>query len=159
MYIYARKGTIVSEITLDIIYWQYEARELNEPRITAQACERLPREWLYKMRDAYLALPTSPEEANAADIRDQFIELDRELHSRILSTCRNVFLRAMLQNVYDHSQRLRMRTNRKNEEYLCAMSEHMEIISALIEQDHDKVERAAREHVRRAKEVAFRYYS
>lgn len=159
VYIYPRKGTIVSEITLDAIYWQYEARELNEPRITCQACERLPREWLFQMREAFLALPTSPEEANAADIRGRFIELDRELHSMILSTCRNVFLREMLQNVYDHSQRLRVRTNRKNEEYLRALGEHLEIINALIEQNHDKVEEAAREHIRRAKEVAFRYYS
>jgi DNA-binding GntR family transcriptional regulator len=159
VYIYPRKGTIVSEITPESISWQYEARELNEPAITVQACDRLPQEWLLEMRRAFMALPTTAEEANATDIRGEFIELDRELHSMILSTCQNVFLREMLQNVYDHSQRLRVRTNRKNEEYLRALGEHLEIINALIEQDPAKIEWAAREHICRAKEVAFRHYS
>lgn len=156
--IYPRKGTIVSEMTLDLIFGVYEARELNEPYITRHACSILPDAWLGQMKKEYEDFLTNEQNFTDVGARRHYIELDRELHGKILETCRNTFLRGMMANIYDHSHRLRVRTDRQNKRYDLSINEHLDIINALLARDPDAAEQAALEHVIRAKETAFKYY-
>ena len=91
--IYPRKGTIVSEMTLDTIYWIYEARELNEPYITRHACGRLSVPWLKRMLKEYQARRDNDDKILTLGERKHFIQLDFELHNTIIATCRNDFIR------------------------------------------------------------------
>lgn len=156
--IYPRKGTIVAEMTLDLIFGVYEARELNEPYITRHACSILPDAWIEKMKQEYEAFLINEENFTDVKARRHYIELDRELHGKILETCRNIFLKSMMANIYDHSHRLRVRTDRQNKRYDLSVKEHLNIINALLDRNPDAAEQAAREHVMRSKETAFKYY-
>lgn len=156
--IYPRKGTIVSEMTLDLIFGVYEARELNEPYITRHACAILPDIWLNKMKKEYEDFSAIGQNIKDVEARRHYIELDRELHGKILETCRNTFLKSMMANIYDHSHRLRVRTDRQNKRYDLSVNEHLAIIEALLARDPDAAEQVAREHVIRSKETAFKYY-
>ena len=53
--IYPRRGTLVSDITLDLIYSIYEVRLLNEPFIARSACRYIVNEWIDHMT------PPSPQ--------------------------------------------------------------------------------------------------
>jgi Transcriptional regulators len=156
--IYPRKGTIVTDLSLDKIYWIYEARELNEPFITRHSYDRISAKWLMRMKEEFQKFPTSPLASTDHNTRQHFIELDYELHNMIVSTCRNDFLREMMSNVNDHSQRLRIRVSRLNREYECSVNEHLDIINALLDRSPDDAEQAAIAHIRAAKAKAFDYY-
>ncbi len=158
VHIYPRKGTIVTDVTLDTIYWVYEARELNEPHLTRQACGRLPGEWLRQMQREYQFRQNNAIRPMTDEERARFIQLDFELHRTITAACRNEFLRGLMQRVGDHSHRLRIRTSRLNREYDCSIQEHLAILEALLRGDGDGAEEAARRHIRAAKAKAFEYY-
>ena len=156
--IYPRKGTIVTEMTLDTIYWIYEARELNEPYITRHACGRLPVQWLKRMQKEYQSRKDNNDKILTMEERKHFIQLDFELHNAIVGTCRNAFIRDMMLRVGDHSHRLRIRTSTLNREYDCSIQEHLDIIDALLRDDLDAAEAAAYQQIRAAKAKAFEYY-
>jgi len=154
VYIYARKGTIVAGIDMKLIQSVYEVRLLNEPYMSRMVCDEVSDEWLRKMMEA---LENSPYEVNEPEYRNYYIQLDRELHSTILSYNKNQFLNDMMTIVSDHSQRIRIRTSRKNEEYDRSIKEHREIIKAFMEHNPDKVEMAVRNHIETARKEAFKY--
>lgn len=154
VYVYARKGTIVSGIDMKLIHSVYEARLLNEPYLSRTVCSDVPEEWLQKMRNA---LVNCPYDVNAPEYRNYYIGLDSELHSTILSYCKNQFLNEAMTIVCDHSQRIRIRTSRRNEEYERSIREHIAIIDAFLERDPDKVEAVTRAHIETARKEAFKY--
>lgn len=154
VYIYSRKGTIVSDITVDLTKSIYEVRTLNEPYTARCACGKIPKDRLLRMRDAWTA---PPENLTAEEERDYFINLDRDLHNMILEYTDNVFLKDMLQIVNDHSHRIRIRTSKRNKEYDCSIKEHIEIIEAFLEEDADKVEERVRYHIENAIQEAYKY--
>lgn len=154
--IYPRKGTIVSEITLDTIRWIYEARKLNEPYMTAGACGKLSEDWLLKMRREFEEIHQAAD-ANAREVRQRYVALDREFHEAILDTCPNVFLRNFMKNINDHSHRLRIKTGGANREYKPAVEAHLAIVDALLAGNPAKTEEAAREHIAQAVQTAYQY--
>lgn len=154
--IYPRKGTIVSEITLDTIRWIYECRQLNEPHITKMACGRLSLNWMLKMQQSFQEL-LEKDVKGAEDVVQKYIELDRELHDCILDTCTNLLLKNFMKNVYDHSHRLRVKTGRMNTAYESALQEHLDILDALIEGNPEKAEKYAHTHVLEAARTAYKY--
>lgn len=154
--IYPRKGTIVSEITLDTIRWIYECRQLNEPYITKMACGRLSLNWMLKMQQSFQEI-LEREGKDVEDVIWKYIELDRELHESILDSCTNLFLKNFMRNVYDHSHRLRVKTGRMNTEYEYAIHEHLDILDALIEGNPEKAEKSALTHVLEAARTAYKY--
>lgn len=66
VYIYARKGTIVSPINVEMIYSVYQARLLNEPYLSKEVCHEVPEEWLRQMKNS---LEDSPFELAEMDFR------------------------------------------------------------------------------------------
>lgn len=154
--IYPRKGTIVSDVSLDMINWIYEARKLNEPFITKKACGRLSIDWLLKMQKSFEKIYEEAD-SNSEETRQRYIELDCELHATILDTCTNIFLKNFMKNINDHSHRFRIKTGGVNLKYKTAVEEHLRILEALIEGDTDKAEAAAKDHVLQATKTAYQY--
>lgn len=154
VYIYARKGTIVSGINVEMIQSVYEARLLNEPYLSRVVCEDVPEEWLLHMKNA---LMNSPHDISELEYRNYYINLDNELHSTILSYCKNQFLKEALGVVCDHSHRIRIRTSRRNEEYDRSIREHIAIVDAFLERNPEKVEQTTRSHIELSLKDAFKY--
>lgn len=154
VYVYARKGMIVAGIDINLINSVYEVRLLNEPYLMRTACKELSEEWLCRMKEALTNCPYGVDEP---EYRNFYIELDHELHSVILNHCKNQFLIDMMGIVSDHSQRIRIRTSRKNEEYSRSIGEHLEIVEACLARDPERAEAAMRRHIETAKKEAFKY--
>ena len=53
--VYPRKGTIVADITLDLINSIYEIRILNEPHMSRIACMKIHDEWIQRMKAGFLS--------------------------------------------------------------------------------------------------------
>lgn len=155
--VYPRKGTIVTDISLDLIYWLYEVRELNEPYIFRSACGRLKQSWLEEMLREFQSFS---KENNIVDgeLRKKYIDLDAKLHSAVADTCRNDLLRNFMRRVNEHSHRVRVKTSTANREYADSIGEHIEILEAFLAKDQDRVQATALRHIQAAKQVAFKYY-
>ncbi|WMC92123.1 GntR family transcriptional regulator [Kineothrix sp. MB12-C1] len=154
VYIYSRKGTIVSDITVDLTKSIYEVRALNEPYAARGACGKIPRERLLRMREAWMV---PPADSVMEEQRDYFINLDRDLHNMILEYTDNKFLKDMLQVVNDHSHRIRLRISKRNRQYGSSIKDHIEIIEAFLEEDADRIEQRVRHHIEHAINEAFEY--
>src|SRR5699024_12712980 len=44
-------------------------------------------------------------------LKKYYIDIDHHLHTKILESCSNRYLKTIMRNVYDHDQRIRMRTS------------------------------------------------
>jgi len=155
--IYPRKGTIVTDISLDMVYWLYEIRTLNEPYVFRNACGKLDKKWLERMYKGFVSFSEENTMENKVQ-RRKYIELDNELHSTIIESCPNLFMRDMMRRVSEHSHRLRIKTSNANQEYSRSIQEHLTILKAFLENDPGKVEAASLAHILEAKSVAFKYY-
>ena len=127
VYIYARKGTLVSPVNEEIIHAVYEVRLLNEPYISRSVCNVIDEKWLY------------------------------DIKNRIIKYCNNIFLKDALRIVSDHSQRIRYRTSHVNTDYERSVKEHLEIIEAFLEKNADKVEEKTRTHIIMCQQDSLKY--
>ena len=58
-----------------------------------------------------------------------------------------------MKNIYDHDHRIRISMSTVNEKYNASISEHLEIITAFLERDKEKVERKMRDHIINSRKV------
>lgn len=154
VYIYARKGTIVSAINVETIHSVYQARMLNEPYLSKEVCNDVPEAWLLQMKEK---LENSPFDLPEMEYRNYYMALDYELHTTILSYCKNQFLKDALNIINDHSHRIRIRTSRCNEELGVSIKEHIAIVHAFLERNPAQVESVTRTHVISSRRDAFKY--
>ncbi|MCF8566844.1 GntR family transcriptional regulator [Alicyclobacillus tolerans] len=154
IYIYPRKGMIVSGITIELIHYISEVRESIEPFVAKAVCGRLLEPWLLQMRSQFMAGPpmTSPE-----DRKVYYSNLDGELHHTVIHTHPNFFIHNIMNNILDHTRRIRNYTSTVNETYNVSISEHIGIIDAFLERDAEKVERLVRSHIVNARKNSILY--
>lgn len=148
--IYPRKGTFASGITSELINHIYEVREAMEPYLARNVCGKLERNWLEEMQRLF-----SDENHASEKERLDFIELDNDLHIKILSYSQNPFIQNVMQNVLDHNHRIRVKTSLRNDNYKKSIAEHRRIIDAYLQNDPEKVETSMREHIKAARKVSF----
>ena len=150
--VYPRKGTIVADITLDLINSIYEIRILNEPHMSRIACMKILDEWIQRMKAGFLSCG-EPDVDLAG-----YIRLDYELHTELTRHTNNIFLKNLFKVVNDHNHRIRIQTSRRNDVYGRSIQEHLEIIKALEGRNEAAVEEAVRTHILTAKREAFDYF-
>lgn len=153
--IYPRRGTIVGDITLDLINSIYEIRLLNEPFLARSSSRYISEEWIDRMCAAF---SKTVDENDSQKQRDYYIELDRELHGNLTMYTNNFMLKDLFRIVNDHNHRIRIFTSQRNMNYQKSIKEHQAILEALKEKNEDQVEAAVREHILTAKMEAFEYY-
>lgn len=156
IYSYPRKGTIVSEITIEVIKSVYEIRSLVEPTLTKNAIGQIPDEWLEDIRLRLMnpILDDSPENYIGKGV--YLSSLDTELHTRILETSNNIFLKSSLKTVYDHTRRMRLKTIVNPTQTLLAQKEHIAIVEALLAHDETAVWDVIVYHIQRSREMTFK---
>lgn len=148
---YSRKGTFVTDVTMETVRDLYETRLLIEPSITRSAVETVSREW---MEDLRLRLM---EESPFQERKDIYavMALDTELHTTIASCCTNTFLRDSLRLVYEHDRRIRLKTERNPAQVRFSQREHVMILDAMLAGDKDKTEQLARSHVIHSRDLTY----
>ncbi len=140
---YPRKGTFVSDVTMEVVRDVYDARLLIEPSVTRDAVDLVSREW---MLDLHRRLEERYRFQTNQDVR-MMISLDTELHTVVASYCTNVFLQKSLSLVYDHDRRLRLKTETAPEQVKFSCQEHIHILDAMLAGDKDLSEKLSREHI------------
>ncbi|MBP1155108.1 MULTISPECIES: GntR family transcriptional regulator [unclassified Paenibacillus] len=154
VYIYPRKGIIVSGITVELLNEVYEMRELIEPFVAKNVCHKLSEEWLIAMKHSL----TEPPEGMTPDERKAYyIDLDKQLHHQIIYSYPNTFIHNIMGNIYDHNHRIFVLTSSVNEKHNVSIPEHVAIIEAFLERDPDKVELRMREHITSSRRNAIEY--
>lgn len=121
-----RKGIFVSDITLKDIKDIFQVRERFEPLILDLAMGNLEREKLEGFKEVFL------EEGHTQKELDK---VDHEFHHYILQACNNKHIIKMMENIYEHNQRLRFLTEKSQERREDTISEHIDILDALLAGD------------------------
>lgn len=153
VYVYPRKGTIVTDVTHDLVEDVYEIRELIEVRMVLSTMHLVKEEWLLEMRERFL----NPDQAlNGRKLRNYYIELDTELHSNIVDGCPNRYMRRLMKNIYDQNQRLRISCSHADDNEDGTVAEHVEIIDALLKKDKTLLEEKLMAHLKNSKERTIR---
>ena len=137
VYLYPRKGTIVAEVSRDLVEEIYQVRLLLEPFIAEEASHSVSRSWLKDLRERL---------ANPPDL---------ELHSTLLANCRNRFIQNEMRNVYNHNQRIRWKASNPRSGYDNSVQEHIEIIDALLSGDPDAIREATTRHITESKKITY----
>lgn len=151
--IYPRKGTIVTDLTRDMIDKVYEVRRLIEPAISVDVMDRLDRDWLLDMQEKLLHPPMDEDgQVKGADakVRNYFIELDDLLHRTIIEHCPNQYLCRAMFSVHDQNRRLRYATSHPMVGDDTSVQEHIHIVEALLAWDEKQVYEATLEHLERS---------
>lgn len=125
-----------------------EFREALEGSIAAQAAERRSATDIRKLKDL-LAVAGGCMQA-ASRRRDEFLEMDRQIHTIIAVATRNPIYQSVLASIHDNIHRyyerflsMDEREIRENYQDLC------DLVAAIEKGDHRDARRLAREHVRR----------
>ena len=141
--VYPRKGTIVTDVTRDLIEDIYGMRKLNEPEMSVMAMRTIGREWLEDIRGRFLNPPDLAEDA----LRAYYLNLDDELHSTVIQNVPNRFLRQAMQVVYDQNVRMRHLTSQPTRDGGETIREHVAIVDAFLAGDKDAVRRTTLHHL------------
>nr|WP_325200828.1 GntR family transcriptional regulator [uncultured Oscillibacter sp.] len=148
---YSRKGTFVTDVTMETVRDLYETRLLIEPTITRNAVNLVPREW---MEDLRRRLIEERPFLTREDIHD-VMALDTELHTTVASYCSNSFLRNSLHLIYEHDRRIRLKTERNPAQVRFSQREHVVILDAMLAGDEERTEQLAREHVVHSRDLTY----
>lgn len=139
VYIYPSKGTIVSELSRELIEEMYETRVLNEATANISASRYCDAECLRDLRQKFLSGPKTPSDGGS---REFYIALDDALHEHLLSCCINRFVRRSLQMVYEHNRRLR-----RFALGAISVTEHVALIDAVLSGDEAQIRKATQDHL------------
>ncbi len=148
---YSRKGTFVTDVTMEVVRDLYETRLLIEPSITRDAVGLLPREWMEDLRRRLM------EERPFQERKDihAVMALDTELHTTVASYCTNAFLRDSLRLVYEHDRRIRLKTERNPAQVRFSQREHVTMLEAMLAGDKERTEQLARSHVIHSRDLTY----
>ncbi len=148
---YSRKGTFVTDVTIEIVRDLYETRLLIEPFITRNAVDNAPKEWMEDLRQR---LSEEHSLQDRADIH-AVMALDTEFHTVIASYCSNSFLRESLGLIYEHDRRIRLKTDRNPAQVRFSQKEHVDILESMLTGNKEKTEQLAREHVIHSRDLTY----
>ncbi len=134
-----RKGIFISEITLKDIKDIFQVRENIEPLILEMSFANLDDRRLMALREGFI----SNEELS----QKKLDEMDHELHQYILEACNNRHIIKMMENVYEHNQRLRFLLEKTTERRESTLEEHIKILDALLAKDLEKAREETLRHI------------
>ncbi len=148
---YPRKGTFITDVTIETVRDLYEIRLLVEPAITRQAIATASKEWMEDLRSRLMEdHPMKTHEDILA-----VMALDTELHTGIAALCTNMYLRDSLRIVYEHDRRIRLKTERNPAQVRFSQKEHIHLLDAMLSGDAFLTEKLSREHVEHSRDLTF----
>ncbi len=146
-----RKGIFISNITLKDIRDIFQVREFIEPQILTLAFDNLEDEKLLEFKGYFENIENYPLE--------EIERIDNEFHQYILFSSNNQHVIKMMENVYEHNQRLRLLIPTSEVRIESAKDEHISIVNALIEKDLKGAIIELKKHVMTSQEDYFKNIS
>ena len=148
VHIYPKKGTVVAGITFDIVNSIYEVRQLLEPYCATKQCSKPPVNELIAIKNAFLSL--SPQMDDAELIED-YISLDTQLHKLILSSLDNIFIGNIMNIIFDHDYRIRVLTTHSDQYYMDNVTAHVQIIEAILGNQPTQAGELMKSHIEKSR--------
>ncbi|MDO5416922.1 MAG: GntR family transcriptional regulator [Lachnospiraceae bacterium] len=145
-----RRGTFVSEISMEDIRQIYEMRRILEPQIVEIAAEKADRKRMETWR-AYFERVKAGEEMLIASA--PLPDSDAAFHLFLAESTGNRFIREQMETLMTQTQRIRCLSNRwKETRQQASVEEHLEMIRDMLEGDTDAAKEAAVRHLNNSEE-------
>ena len=148
VYVYPRKGTIVTDLTNDLLEEVFEVREAIEPVMAMRNINQIKQEWLLDIKKRLLEPPAGLSEDA---LREYYVSLDEELHTKIIEGCPNRYMRRLMKNIQDQNMRLRLASTTVMDDDDHTMDEHLQIIDSILERDREKLGELLLFHLKESK--------
>ena len=145
-----RKGTFVSQITVQNVYEVYQIRQLLEPDVGATVRGTLDAAKLEEFRDVFRRVCTEEE------LFQRWFEFDREFHTYIVSGAGNAMLLRLYESIMNHQQRISILSVKQPRRLEHTWREHSRIINALLGDNDQAVRDAITDHITASWEAALR---
>jgi DNA-binding GntR family transcriptional regulator len=143
-----QRGVFVSEITVKTISDVYQVREILEPFVVQLVTPKADPTALLRFHQLFNSCSVGEDEV--------LPRLDDEFHHFLIAVCDNDYLVQMMQNIYAQNERIRVLSTRLPRRLEETVSEHCEIIDAMLVRDADKAAHAMRVHIANSRYAAFR---
>ena len=139
-----RHGAIVAPVTRKEIEDNWELRKLIEPYAAKEACGRIPKEELLKIKKLIT-------DASAAGNYDLYMDSDYRTHSVIYQYVPNSQLQNVLKQAMLNSMRYRFYVENNHPTYdsiiKAVCDEHLSLVDALLNEDADLVYETMKQHI------------
>ena len=145
--IISQKGATVTTITPQIIRDIYQLRDVLEPYVVSVVTPTFPEETLLEFRKVFID--------NSPSKYEELLDMDSCLHYSIISAFGNAYLNAMMENMYTQNERIRYLSTRMPQRLNESFDEHLAIVEAMLARDPQKAAAAMRNHLTKARQVAF----
>lgn len=147
----AHQGAMVVPLTMEDILQVYAVRESLEGLASRLAAKNRTQEHIEQLKEALRQM----KEADRGDA-SELARLNLEFHRIIRQSTKNQFLDRFLLQIEQAVRRFGNTTFEFSEWVEDSIKEHGEIIEAIAEQDGEKAERLATEHMRHARRLRVR---
>jgi GntR family transcriptional regulator, rspAB operon transcriptional repressor len=154
--IYPRKGMFVSQITVSMVNNIYQVREIIEPQAVRIAAPHLSKDVLKDFLNKFKKIPAT---ISGNGFQKYLTDLDMALHSYIIKSCQNDYLVKIMENIFDHSQRIRVQSFNIEQRYIKSNKEHIELLEALIKDNIKEAVEITKRHISNSKNVALNIIS
>jgi Transcriptional regulators len=141
--IYPRKGIICTPITVNRINNIYQIRKIIEPEIVLLVCDKLDKDKLYDFEQKF----NNIDNMDPSLVKNYISSIDTDLHTYIINECKNELLIKIMNNVFDHNQRIRILTYGVKDRPYSAKDEHLSIIKQLINNNAEVASAMMKHHI------------
>jgi DNA-binding GntR family transcriptional regulator len=138
-----RRGTVVTDLTLDVVLDMFEAREAIECGVAYIAARRATDEDLAVLR----GLVDATDRAREGTDHEQYLSDDHEVHAFLVRMINNSLLQDAAGRLLLHNLRFWRSYFSTRPAQHGAMLPHAELLAALESRDPEMAERAMREHI------------
>ena len=144
-----KKGIYVTDILLKDVMQIFQVRMEIEPICIKMAGPNIPIEELVEWREKF-----KTESNNSIDD----IERDTRMHMFIIEHCNNDYLVDMMKKVFEKNLRIVIASQQNVGHIHEACDEHIEVLSALIDQDLDRASDLMRQHLGNCRRFAVDFF-
>lgn len=144
-----KKGVVVKRISRDDAIEIYKIRHSLEVLATKSAMDNITPEEIKEMEEL---LDYTEKKNNEGDVKE-VIRLFGEFNSKIYSASRMKRLTSMISRQNEYLQRFRDISISENERREKALSEHRQILKAIIEKDKSNIDELIRTHLQDSLEI------
>jgi len=143
--IYPQRGTYVSFINLERVEQAKFMREHLEKAIIEEACDNLPKEYLYKLQTNLKMQEIFAEEENYIKL----FEFDNKFHEILFNGCNKGEVWSLIQQFSSHVSRLRILSLAANFNRREVINDHKNIVNALKHNEKDNAKEVITAHIER----------
>lgn len=141
--IYPQKGTIISEIDLDLVEEGRFVRENIERAIVREACEKFEEDQLFLIETNLTMQKLCLEKGS----RHRLFELDDQFHQLLFEGCNKLRTWNMIRSMNSHFDRLRMLRLASNPDWVVLVSQHEDILHNISLRKADQAEELIIKHL------------